>query len=59
MPIAEQKVFQHLSIITVTVAKRNRIALIGSTGLLSTGDHLHFELWHKGENLDPTKYINF
>ena len=35
------------------------IALIGSTGLLSTGDHLHFELWHKGENLDPTKYINF
>ena len=35
------------------------IAMIGSTGLLSTGDHLHFELWHKGENLDPTNYINF
>ena len=35
------------------------IALVGSTGSLSTGDHLHFELWHKGETVDPTKYINF
>ncbi|MBR2063872.1 MAG: M23 family metallopeptidase [Bacteroidales bacterium] len=35
------------------------IALVGSTGSLSTGDHLHFELWHKGESVDPTKYISF
>jgi len=35
------------------------IALVGNTGELSTGDHLHFELWHKGEAVDPTKYINF
>ena len=35
------------------------IALVGNTGNLSTGEHLHFELWHKGENLDPTRYINF
>lgn len=35
------------------------IALVGSTGSLSTGDHLHFELWYKGEAVDPTKYINF
>lgn len=35
------------------------VALIGNTGSLSIGDHLHFELWHNGENLDPTKYINF
>lgn len=35
------------------------IAIIGNTGELSTGTHLHFELWCKGENLDPTKYINF
>ncbi len=35
------------------------IALIGNTGSLSTGDHLHFELWYKGESVDPTKYINF
>ena len=35
------------------------IALVGNTGNLSTGEHLHFELWHKGETVDPTKYINF
>ncbi len=35
------------------------IALVGNTGKLTTGDHLHFELWHKGESVDPTKYINF
>lgn len=35
------------------------IALVGNTGSLSTGDHLHFELWYKGEPVDPAKYINF
>ena len=35
------------------------IALIGNTGDNTTGTHLHFELWHKGKAVDPTKYINF
>ena len=35
------------------------IALVGSTGSLSTGDHLHFELWYKGEAVNPADYINF
>jgi murein DD-endopeptidase MepM/ murein hydrolase activator NlpD len=35
------------------------IALVGNSGSLSTGIHLHFELWHKGEAIDPTKYIKF
>jgi murein DD-endopeptidase MepM/ murein hydrolase activator NlpD len=35
------------------------IALVGNTGDLSTGTHLHFELWHKGEAVDPARYINF
>ena len=35
------------------------LALVGSTGSLSTGDHLHFELWYKGEAVNPAEYINF
>lgn len=35
------------------------VALIGNTGEDTTGTHLHFELWHKGETVDPTLYIKF
>ena len=35
------------------------IAIVGGTGSMADGDHLHFELWHKGEAVDPTKYISF
>lgn len=35
------------------------IAILGGTGSLSDGEHLHFELWHNGEAVDPTKYISF
>lgn len=41
------------------VSAGSPIALVGNTGSLSTGDHLHFELWYRGEAVDPTKYINF
>jgi len=35
------------------------IAIIGNSGELSTGPHLHFELWYNGTALDPQKYISF
>jgi lipoprotein NlpD len=35
------------------------IAIIGNTGKLSTGPHLHFELWLKGNPVDPQEYIVF
>ena len=35
------------------------IAIMGNTGELTTGPHLHFELWHNGTALDPETYIDF
>jgi len=35
------------------------VAIIGNTGELSTGPHLHFEMWHRGTPLDPEQYIDF
>ena len=35
------------------------IALVGNTGKLSTGPHLHFELWYKGGPVNPEEYIAF
>jgi murein DD-endopeptidase MepM/ murein hydrolase activator NlpD len=33
------------------------VALIGNTGNLTTGSHLHFELWFRGQPLNPAEYI--
>ena len=35
------------------------IAIIGNSGELSSGPHLHFELWHKGTPVNPENYISF
>lgn len=35
------------------------IALSGNTGELSSGPHLHFELWYEGKSLNPKDYILF
>lgn len=35
------------------------IALVGNTGELSTGPHLHFELWSHGNAVNPQDYITF
>ena len=35
------------------------IAIIGNSGELSSGPHLHFELWKSGVPLDPSLYISF
>lgn len=50
----------------VTVYKDNQ-KLLRKTGdrvpagasIALAGDHLHFELWHRGEAVDPSKYIVF
>jgi len=35
------------------------IAIIGNTGELATGPHLHFELWSDGSPVNPKDYITF
>ncbi|WP_397364184.1 M23 family metallopeptidase [Olleya sp. R77988] len=35
------------------------IATAGNTGELSTGPHLHFELWSDGYPVNPTNFIDF
>ena len=34
------------------------IAILGDSGDLTTGPHLHFELWHNGVSLNPADYMN-
>lgn len=35
------------------------IAIIGNTGELTTGPHLHFELWYNGNPMNPEEFVSF
>ena len=35
------------------------IAIVGNSGELRSGPHLHFELWHNGNRVNPLEYIGF
>ncbi len=56
-------VYKHNSSLTKSqgefVKSREVIAISGSSGELSTGPHLHFELWNSGIPLNPTTFIDF
>jgi len=41
------------------VAAGEVIALSGNQGTLTTGPHLHFELWKNGAPIDPEQFFNF
>jgi len=56
-------IYKHNDILLKGISDRvvagEAIAIIGNTGTLSTGLHLHFELWHKGVPVNPEEYIAF
>ena len=56
-------VYKHNSILLGKAGDRvtagQPIAIIGNTGELTSGPHLHFELWQEGHPLNPVDYISF
>ena len=56
-------IYKHNSILLKSVGDfvkaGDHIAVIGNSGELTSGPHLHFELWHNGEPVDPENYISF
>ena len=55
--------YKHNSVLSKSVGDYvnagDHIAIIGNSGELSSGTHLHFELWHKGNPVNPENYISF
>ena len=56
-------IYKHNELLLKEVGDRvvagEAIGLVGNTGKLSTGPHLHFELWYKGGPVNPEEYIAF
>ncbi|PLX08035.1 MAG: peptidase M23 [Marinilabiliales bacterium] len=56
-------VYKHLHKIMVEQGRHvnagDPIAIVGNSGELTTGPHLHFELWHKGIPLNAEEYLSF
>jgi murein DD-endopeptidase MepM/ murein hydrolase activator NlpD len=55
--------YKHNSALLVKTGDRVKtgqaIALIGNTGKLTDGPHLHFELWFEGQAVNPQNFVNF
>lgn len=55
--------YKHNSVLLKKVGSKVKageaVAIIGNSGTLSDGPHLHFELWYRGRPLNPADYILF
>lgn len=56
-------IYKHNSVLLKLVGDRVKageaVAIVGNSGELTTGPHLHFELWLSGEPVDPQAYMVF
>ena len=56
-------VYKHNSVLLKEIGDRvvagEPIAIVGNSGELTSGPHLHFEIWQNGTALDPEEYLNF
>ena len=48
---------ENLSIFLKKVQKGQVIALLGDTGQITSGAHLHFEIWQGSMPLDPITFL--
>ena len=48
-----------LKVIGDRVKAGEPVAIIGNSGEFTSGPHLHLELWHRGNPVDPQQYIDF
>ncbi|HRG64511.1 MAG TPA: M23 family metallopeptidase [Saprospiraceae bacterium] len=55
--------YKHNSAILVKPGQKvqtgQAVAIIGNSGEMSSGPHLHFELWYDGQPVNPKNYISF
>lgn len=56
-------VYKHLDQIFTNISDKvyagDVIGIVGNTGELTTGPHLHFELWYKGQPINPENIMTF
>jgi murein DD-endopeptidase MepM/ murein hydrolase activator NlpD len=56
-------VYEHNSVLMKKIGDNVQagdvIAIVGNSGELTTGTHLHFELWSEGSPVNPIDYITF
>lgn len=56
-------VYKHCSVLLKkegnTVRAGEIIAIIGNSGKFTSGPHLHFELWYKGNPVNPEGFVSF
>ncbi len=56
-------IYKHNSVLLKTVGDVVKggeiLSIIGNTGELTSGQHLHFEMWYRGTPLNPQEFITF